>query len=490
MDIDYHALAPEIVLSSTILLVLIVDVFLPERAKWFAMPIGLAGVVGSLAAVVSLVGAGTRESFGGTYVIDEFALLFKGFFLVTAVVVLAVSLRYFREGGFYQGEYYFLLLTSFLGCVMMPSSRDMLLLFIALELVSAPGFLMAAFRKGDVKSNEAGVKFFIIGVLSTAVMLFGMSLIYGVTRGETQLARIATALDGVTGEMETLAFAAILFVVVGFAFKVSAFPFQFWAPDTYEGSPVPVAAFLAVASAVAGFAGLLQLMFVAFAGQHEFWVPIFAFLSIATMTVGNLVALQQTHIVRLLAYSGIGQAGYLLLPFALVTDDVVSNRDAFAAAVAYILIYGIMNLGAFAATVAVSRRHPALRIADFAGLRETAPLIAVGMTVFMVSLAGVPPTGGFWAKLLIFQAAIERGGTLGPVLAVVMLANSVVSVFYYMAVPRQMFLREPADPSRLRVSVLVTAVVAVTMVAIVVIFVLPNPLARLAEISTLVGLGP
>jgi NADH-quinone oxidoreductase subunit N len=277
---------------------------------------------------------------------------------------------------------------------------------------------------------------------------------------------------------------------VGFAFKVSAFPFQFWAPDTYEGSPVPVAAFLAVASAVAGFAGLLQLMFVAFAGQHEFWVPIFAFLSIATMTVGNLVALQQTQIVRLLAYSGIGQAGYILLPFALVTDDVVSNRDAFAAAVAYILIYGIMNLGAFAATVAVSRRHPALRVADFAGLRETAPLIAFGMTVFMVSLAGVPPTGGFWAKLLIFQAAIERGGTLGPVLAVVMLVNSVVSVFYYLVVPRQMFLRDPADPSRLRVPALVTAVVAVTMLAVVVIFVLPNPFARLAEISTLVGIGP
>ena len=160
--------------------------------------------------------------------------------------------------------------------------------------------------------------------------------------------------------METLAFAAILFVVVGFAFKVSAFPFQFWAPDTYEGSPVPVAAFLAVASSVAGFAGLLQLMFVAFADQYEFWVPIFAFLSIATMTVGNLVALQQTQVVRLLAYSGIAQSGYILLPFALVTDDAAANRSAFAAAVAYILIYGIMNLGAFAATVAVSRRHPTL----------------------------------------------------------------------------------------------------------------------------------
>jgi len=489
MDIDYHALLPELILSFTILLVLVVDVFLSERAKWFAMPLGLVGVVASLAAVVSLIGAGTRVSFGDSYVVDEFALLFKGFFLVTAILVLALSLRYFREGGFYQGEYYFLLLTSFLGCVMMPSSRDMLLLFIALELVSAPGFLMAAFRKGDVKSNEAGVKFFIIGVLSTAVMLFGMSLIYGVTGGKTELAEIAVALDSISGEMETLGSAAILFVVVGFAFKVSAFPFQFWAPDTYEGSPVPVAAFLAVASSVAGFAGLLQLMFVAFAGQHEFWVPIFAFLAIATMTVGNLVALQQTQMVRLLAYSGIAQSGYILMTFALVTDDALANRDAFAAGVAYILIYGIMNIGAFAATVAVSRRHPTLRIDDFAGLRETAPLIALGMAVFMISLAGVPPTGGFWGKLLIFQAAIERGGSLGPALAVVMLVNSVVSVFYYFVVPRQMFLRDAADTSRLRVPALVTAVVAVTMIGIVAIFVVPNPIARLAEISTLVGLG-
>jgi NADH-quinone oxidoreductase subunit N len=490
MDVDFHALLPEIILASTVLIVLVVDVFLPERTKWLAMPIGLVGVAGSFVAVLTLIGADTRISFGGSYVVDEFALLFKGFFLVVASVVLALSLRYFREGGFYQGEYYFLLLTSFLGCLMMPSSRDLLLLFIALELVSAPGFLMAAFRKGDVKSNEAGVKFFIIGVLSTSVMLFGMSLIYGVTRGKTQLAEIAVALDGLSGELETLAFAAILFVVVGFAFKVSAFPFQFWAPDTYEGSPVPVAAFLAVASSVAGFAGLLQLMFVAFAGQHEFWVPIFAFLSIATMTVGNFVALQQTQIVRLLAYSGIAQSGYILMTFALVTDDATSNRDAFAAAVAYILIYGIMNLGAFAATVAVSRRHPTLQVADFAGLRETAPIIAIGMAVFMISLAGVPPTGGFWGKLLIFQAAIERGGALGPSLAVVMLVNSVVSVFYYLAVPRQMFLRDAADRSRLRVPGLVTAVVVVAMIAILAIFVLPNAVARLAEISTLVGFGP
>jgi len=487
-SIDFHAILPELILAGTILLVLIVDAFLSPRRRWFAMPLSLVGVIASLVATLTLLGD-ERSTFDGHFVVDNFAVTFKLFFLSVAIVVLALSLRYFREGGFYQGEYYFLLLTSFLGCILMPSSRDLLMLFIALELVSAPGFLMAGFRKYDIRSNEAGLKFFLIGVLSTAVMLFGMSLIYGVTGGETGLTEIAQALGTIDESQRSLAYASILFVVVGFAFKVSAFPFQFWAPDTYEGSPVPVAAFLAVASKAAGFAGLLQLMFVAFIGQHEFWVPIFAFLSIGTMTIGNLVALQQTQVVRLLAYSGIAQAGYILLPFALVTDDIAANEVAFSAAVAYILIYGIMNLGAFAVVTAVARRHPRVNVSDFAGLWKTAPLLAVGMTMFMVSLAGVPPTGGFWAKILIFRAAIERGGDLGIWLAVVMLLNSVVSIYYYFLVPRQMLFKDPEPDERLRVPLLVTAVVGLAMIALFVIFVIPNPFAEIAELSVLSSLA-
>jgi NADH-quinone oxidoreductase subunit N len=484
--IDYHALLPEMILSGTILLVLIVDVFLPERRKWLAMPIGLIGVVAALIAALTLIGAGTRVSFEGMFVVDRFALLFQVFFLSVAVVVLALSLRYFREGGFYQGEYYFLLLTSFLGCLLMPGSRDLLMLFVSLELVSAPGFLMAAFRKGDVKSNEAGLKFFLIGVLSTAVMLYGMSMIYGIT-GTTRLADISVRLAHVAGGELTLVYASIFFVVAGFAFKVSAFPFQFWAPDTYEGSPVPVAAFLAVASKAAGFAGLLQLMFVAFIHQNAFWVPLFALISIVTMTLGNLVALRQNQVVRLLAYSSIAQAGYMLLPFALVTNNVASNQSAFSAAVAYILIYGIMTLGAFAVTTAVSRTSPSLLISDFAGLARRAPLLAVGMTTFMISLAGVPPTAGFWAKILIFRAAVDRGGSLGLWLAVAMLINSVISIVYYFAVPKQMIFRPAEDESLVRPSWLVTATVGFAMVLLLALFIVPNPIAHITQISTLVG---
>jgi NADH-quinone oxidoreductase subunit N len=485
-SVDYHAILPVLLMGATVLVVLVVDAFLPRRHAWFGMPLSLAGAIASLVAVLTLVPGPDRIAFGGHYVVDGFTLLFQAFFLIVAIVVLALSLRYMREGGFYQGEYYFLLMTAFLGCVLMPASRDLLMLFISLELVSAPGFLMAAFRKGDLKGNEGGLKFFIIGVLSTAVMLYGMSMIIGLT-GETQLHLVAEGLAGLQGAQLTLADASILFVVVGFGFKVSAVPFQFWAPDTYEGSPVPVAAFLAVASKAAGFAGLLQLMFVAFPGEAEFWAPLFAILSILTMTLGNLVALKQTQFVRLLAYSGIAQAGYMLLPFALVSTDQQVNDSAFSATVTYILIYGIMTVGAFAVGTAVARRHPRLLLSDFAGLVRSAPFLAIGMTVCMVSLAGIPPTGGFWGKLLIFQSAIEFGG-YGVVLAAIMVINSVISIVYYLAVPRQMIFESADDERPLRPAVLITAVVAVAMIALVAIFVIPNALVRLGDMAV-IGVG-
>jgi NADH-quinone oxidoreductase subunit N len=483
--INYHAILPELILSGTILLVLIADAFLPLKRKWLAMPLALVGVIASLIAVFTLYGE-TYVTFDGMFVVDRFAVLFKTFFLAVAILVLLISLRYFRDGRFYQGEYYFLLLTAFLGCLLMPSSRDLLMLFIALELVSAPGFLIAAFRKSDPRSNEAGIKFFLIGVLSTAVMLYGMSLIYGVT-GTLNLTEIGTALGGTieSGQL-TLVHASILFIVVGFAFKVSAVPFQFWAPDTYEGAPVPVAAFLATASKAAGFAGLLQLMFVAFPNQYEFWTPIFAALSIATMTIGNLVALQQRQIVRLLAYSSIAQAGYMLLPFALVSADQSINENAFASAVAYILIYAVMTLGAFAVVIAMSRESRGLLITDFAGLGRRAAWIAVPMTVFMVSLAGIPPTGGFWAKFLIFGVAIERGG-IGIALAVIMVINSVISLYYYLSIPRQMLFNDPDHDRPLFAPKLATGVAVLATIMVLAVGVWPELLAHFPPLSTLVG---
>jgi NADH-quinone oxidoreductase subunit N len=374
------------------------------------------------------------------------------------------------------------------------------MLFISLELVTAPGFLIAGFRKGDPRSNEAALKFFLIGILSTAVMLYGMSLIYGLT-GSLRLDRIAESIaSGLQPEAgsraaspgvstvstvvlsEPLAIAAVLFVVVGFAFKVSSVPFHFWAPDTYEGSPIPVAAFLSVASKAAGFAGLLQIMFVAFRPLAEFWAPVFAVLSVLTMSIGNLIALQQRQVVRLLAYSSIAQAGYMLLPFALVGTSAAVNEEAFSAAVLYILIYGVMNLGAFAVVIALARDKPGVLIEDFAGLGQRAAALAVPMAVFLVSLAGIPPTAGFWGKFFIFRAAIDADQAW---LAIVMVLNSVISLYYYVAIVRQMFFVQLPEPRPLRAPVLVTGVAVLAMAAVVAVGILPDLFAQFPPAATL-----
>ncbi len=467
-DIDYHAIAPEIILSGTILVVLLADLALRPERKWFGAVLSFLGCGAALAVELTLIGE-TRASFGGTYVSDPFAVLFKTFFLIVALAVLLLSARYFREGRYYQGEYYFLLLCSFLGMLTISSSRDLLMLFISLELVTAPGWLMAGFRKRDPRSNEASLKFFLIGILSTAVMLYGMSLIYGVT-GTLVLEDIAGELGG---EAQGIAVAAVLFVVAGFAFKVSSVPFHFWAPDTYEGSPIPVAAFLSVASKAAGFAGLLQLMFLGFTPLAEFWAPVFAVLSVLTMSLGNLIALQQRQVVRLLAYSSIAQAGYMLMPFALVgggADDL-----AFQSAVLYILIYAVMNLGAFAVVVALAREAPGALISDFAGLGRRAPVLALSMSLFLISLAGIPPLAGFWGKFFIFSAAISAGQAW---LAVVMVINSVISLYYYVAVVRQTYFAELPEARPLRASPAVAGVAALAAVVVVAVGLFPDLFAR------------
>jgi NADH-quinone oxidoreductase subunit N len=487
-DVDYHALAPELIVGITVLVVLSIDLFLSPGRKWWAMPVSFLGVLAALLVELTLIGE-ERSSFAGGYVSDGFAVLFKSFFLSVALVVLALSLRYFRDGRYYQGEYYFLILSSFLGMLTISSSRDLLMLFISLELVSAPGFLMAGFRKRDPRSNEAALKFFLIGILSTAVMLYGMSLIYGVT-GTLRLDEIAARLGVGLGPVPPgfsepglgVQVAAVLFVVAGFAFKVSSVPFHFWAPDTYEGSPVPVAAFLSVASKAAGFAGLIQLMFFGFAPLAAFWAPVFAVLSILTMTIGNLVALQQRQVVRLLAYSSIAQAGYMLLPFALAGFSRVVDEIAVEAAVLYILIYAVMNLGAFAVVVAVAREAPGALISDFRGLGRRSPAMAVFMLVFLLSLAGLPPLAGFWAKFFIFSAAIEAEQAW---LAVVMVINSVISLYYYILIAREMFFGEPAEVRPFRAPALVTAVVVLAGVAVLAVGVFPDLLAKLPPAVTL-----
>ncbi|MGI8708577.1 MAG: NADH-quinone oxidoreductase subunit N [Actinomycetota bacterium] len=480
--VDWHALSPELVLTGAAFIVLVADLFLPRTARWLAMPLAAAGIFGTLAAVVSLIGS-ERRTLGGAFEIDDFALLFKGLFCVIGLIVLAISYNYIRSGRYYQGEFYFLMLCSLLGGVVMSSARELITIFIALELISIPAIIMVGMRKSDAKSNEGALKFFLFSVLSSAVMLYGMSLIYGAT-GETQVDAIRRSIS--SGD-EPLVVLSVFFVVVGFAFKISAVPFHFWAPDTYEGAPSPVAAFLSTASKIGGFVGLLVLMFRAFPEVADNWRPAMAVLAVLTMTVGNLIALRQQHVIRLLAYSGIAQSGYVLVTLALIDPGtgeaaVEANAAAFSAAVIYLAIYAVMDLGAFAAAVAFARRGGSYFLADYNGLWRRSPVLATLMAGFLLSLAGAPPMAGAWAKLFVFLAAVQAQVYW---LAVVMGVNAVIAAWYYLAVVRRMFLVAPDITEPVEVPYLLRAAMGVAALALFVAFIYPRVITDLAERSLL-----
>ncbi len=498
-SVDWHALSPEIVLTLTLCVVLVVDLFLPREAKWVAMPLSAAGLFGTLAAVVSLIGV-ERSTLGGSFEIDSFAVVFKGLFCVIGLGIVAISHDYFRRGSYHQGEYYFLMLSSLLGAIVMASSRDLIAIFIAIELISIPAVVMSALRKGDVKGNEGALKFFLFSVLSSAVMLFGMSLVYGIT-GATKLDAIAAALSGdaATGEMGQLlggagiggdspiVVLAVLFLIAGFAFKISAVPFHFWAPDTYEGSPSPVAAFLSTASKIGGFVGLLVLMFHAFPSVADAWRPAFALLATLTMTVGNLIALRQRHIIRLLAYSGIAQSGYVLVTFALIGPDAATNAQAFQSAIVYLAIYGLMDLGAFACAIAFQERGGSYFIDDYSGLWNRSPGLALLMAGFLISLAGAPPMAGAWAKLFVFLATI-RADVIW--LAVVMGVNATIAAWYYLYVVKKMFIERSEVTEPVEVPYLMRLSMGIAALILVVVFVYPPLITELAERSAALLASP
>ena len=496
-SIDYHAILPELILAGAAVLVLVVDLFVPPPRKWVAMPMSVLGVGGAFVALVTLVSGGDRRTFcldkvtltgaklsGCSYVVDDFAIILKVIFLGSALVVLLLSLNYFNEVRYYQGEYYFLLLCSFFGMLTMASSRDLIMLFISLEIVSVPGFIIAGLRKTDSRSTESAIKFFLIGVLSTAVMLFGMSIVYGMT-GSVQLEAIARRLAAPDFQQTPAMAAAVALVIVGFAFKVSAVPFHFWAPDTYQGAPVPVAAFLSVASKAAGFTGLIVVCAVGLRPYAFVWGPLLAVLATLTMTLGNLVAVQQRHMVRLLAYSSIGQAGYMLVPLSIAatapgrTDKLLNQ--AVAATVAYIAIYAVLNLGVFGAVIAVARRTPRNLVADYRGLARTSPMLAGAIAFFMLGLAGVPPAlAGLVAKFYVFRSAID--GKMGW-LAAVMAVNTVVAAWYYLRIAFTVFagVGDPAGEAPLerpRVPVAIATAIAISLAAAVAIGFYPDLVFR------------
>ena len=484
--LDYAALSPELILTGVLVFVLLLDLVVDETRKYLVTQAAGIGVLVSLIPVIALgVHGADRAMFGGAYVVDDFALVFKGLFLLIGYVVLLMSTRYIEEGDYYEGEYSFLLLASLLGMVVMASSRDLITIFVALELLSIPAYMLAGWRKRDQRSNEAALKYYLLGVLASAVMLYGMSLVFGAT-GSTLLTTIGSEVAGSVGD-QPLVTLGIFLIVVGFAFKVSAVPFHFWAPDTYEGAPTPVTAFLSVASKAAGFVALMQLVYVGFLGREDVWGPLFWGLAAITMTVGNLIALRQTNIVRMLAYSSVAQAGYILVPFAVAGESPAAAGTAQTATIVYLIIYAAMNLGAFSIVMAVARKTRSGEISSYGGLFTYAPGLTVLMTIFVFSLAGIPPLGGWFAKLLIFQSALDAGTASAVLLAVIAGVNSVIALFYYASVAREMWMRPVPDEDRspIRVPAPLAAALGLTAAAVVAIGVYPQAVARLGDLAHL-----
>jgi NADH-quinone oxidoreductase subunit N len=396
-------------------------------------------------------------------------------------VVVLLSTNYMAEGDYYDSEYYQLIASSVLGMLIMSSARDLISIFVALELLSIPAYLLAAWRKRDLRSNEAGLKYMLMGVFASAIMLYGMSLLYGVA-GDTRLVKISAALDvGRTRPMLTL---ACLFTIIGFGFKVSAVPFHTWAPDTYEGAPTPLTAFLAVASKAAGFVAMVTIILTALPHQARVVEPFMWTLAALTMSVGNLIAMRQTNIVRMLAYSGVAQAGYIMAPLAVFSH---APNQARSAIVSYLVIYAAMNLGGFAVVIAAARKTRSGDIASFGGMFNYAPGLTVAMTVFLFSLAGVPPMGGWLAKWQVFSVLLQSRTAAGTTLAVVAAVNTVVAAFYYLNVAKQMwFLPTPdGDDSKLSIPPSLVAALTITGVATLVMGITPlvPDLTRFADVA-------
>ncbi|MFF0433036.1 NADH-quinone oxidoreductase subunit N [Streptomyces sp. NPDC004327] len=490
-SVDWLAIAPPTLTALVGVAVLVADLFVPAARKQLLGWTATAGLVAALALLLPLRDA-DRSTFCLTadtqlracsYTADQFTLVIQFLVLGGALVTALLSLTDTRDK-LPAGEYWFLLLSSAAGAALLPASRDLATLVVALEVASLPAFALVGLRRGDVRSSESALKFFLSSVTATAVTLLGVSFVYAAT-GTLHLTEIAQRLGDVPGQLQVLAQTGVVLTLVGFAFKTAAVPFHFWVPDTYVGAPLPVAAYLSVVGKAVGFTGIILVTVVAFPTYADVWGPALAALAALTMTVGNVAALRQSatrafSAVRLLAWSSVAQAGYLLVPIAAAA---YSGNDQIGSTVAYALMYAVVNLGAFAVVVLVARTHPEARIADFRGLYATSPAAALALGFFLLNLAGLPPgIIGLFAKVTVFSAAVDAG--LGW-LAVIMGVNVVIALYYYLRWTGLLF-RGQEDEHRVtpvRAPAPITLALALTAVAGVVLSGYPQFALRFAANS-------
>jgi NADH-quinone oxidoreductase subunit N len=475
---DFQAIKPEILLTIFGLAILLFDFLLEKKDKTLNAILALIGLGFAAVQLILfwpvLAGQAPYQGFAQTFALDTFALFLKLLIVLATALVVLISVKYLEIEEAHFGEYYALLLFSAVGMMLLASGVDLIVLFIALELMALCEYVLTGFLRGDRRSNEAAVKFFLLGAFSSGLLLYGMSLLYGIG-GSTKLAIIAQRLSE-RASPDPIAWLALVTLLAGLYFKVAAVPFHQWTPDAYEGAPTSITAFLSVAPKVASFALFLRLLLASLWPLRAEWQVLTIGVAVATMTLGNLAAITQTNIKRFFAYSTISHVGFLLLGIVATAD---ANPNGLLAVVIYLLVYAFMNLGAFAVVILLHRRQLiGEEIDDLAGLMGRAPGPAILMLIFLLSLAGIPPTAGFIGKYWIFLALIQ---TRHYVLAVLAVAFTVVALYYYFRLVVSMFMRTTAERAPLAISPGVSVALGVTLGMTLLVGIYPEPFIVLAR---------
>jgi NAD(P)H-quinone oxidoreductase subunit 2 len=438
-QLNTGAILPELIVITTLLLVVVGDLIVGRTASARWTPyFAIGGLLTAVVALYLLWDATDPIAFLGSFNSDALSIVFRGIIALSAALTILMSITYVERSGTSLAEYLTILLTAALGGMFLSGADELVMIFVSLETLSISSYLLTGYTKRDPRSNEAALKYLLIGASSSAIFLYGMSLLYGLSGGETKLSSIAANLE-IAGFGSSIGLAiALVFVIAGIAFKIAAVPFHQWTPDVYEGSPTPVVAFLSVGSKAAGFALAIRLLTTAFPLLTEQWHFVMTALAILSMILGNVVALAQTSMKRLLAYSSIGQAGFVMIGL------VIGTQAGYASMIFYLMVYLFMNLGAFACVILFSLRTGTDEISEYAGLYQKDPLLTLVLSICLLSLGGIPPLAGFFGKIYLFWAGWQSGA-YGLVL--LGLVTSVISIYYYIRVVKQMVVKEPQEMS-------------------------------------------
>ena len=458
--------------------VLLIDSIVPQQRRLLPF-VAIAALIASALWTTSWVSRDDYQlAFDGTLALDRYAVFFYYVFAgITATVVLA-SVDWVNREGRGQGEYYALVLTVCSGLMFLAAARDLITIFIALELSSIPQYILAGWGKNS-KSSEAGLKYLLLGAIASSLLLYGMALLYGIT-GTTLLVDIAAAIQADGESYRGLLVVAMVLLIAGFGFKMAVVPFQMWVPDVYQGAPTPVAAFLSVGSKAAAFAVVMRIFFEALGADFlsDDWSMIFAVLAAVSMTLGNVMAIVQTDIKRMLGYSSIAQAGNFLVGLAAISVAGEEFTLGGSGVLLFVAAYAFTNLGAFVAIIAISQKIGSDQIKDYSGMWKKSPLLALGLAFCLVSLTGIPPTVGFWAKFYIFNAGIRADLFW---LVAIGVFNSVISGYYYLSVAKQMFLGEAEEAQKFRPSPSILMALGASTVGVLVFGIIPSPLMTAAK---------